>query len=144
MGALYFNGQEATSTLFNRTMVVGTDAVPASGSHTWYGRIRYNGSTWEVSTSNGSAGVATAMLSWDATDDELDIDFTTSIHFASAPIIVGTPLNLDSAYNVKTSVSESSGEFTGHIAFFNISTGARITTESTDMDVNVIITGPYV
>lgn len=145
MGTEYFQASDlATAGLFNRVKVSGTTAVPGSSSHDWYGRVRYNGATWEVSTAHGAAGIETSMLSWNGGTNELDIDFTAALDYVSAPILVATPLNLDTAYNVKTGVTEAAGEFTGHIAFFNISTGVRITVESTDMDANLMITGLYI
>lgn len=144
MGTAYFlNGQDANATKFQRTVVSGTTASPAPNTFIWYGRILYNGASWEVSSSFGSAGIESSMLSWNGGTNQLDIDFTSALDFIEAPIIVATELNTDSAHKVKTGVTESLGEFTGHLAFYNEASGNPEITEDTNMNCGVIIIGKY-
>lgn len=144
MGTEYFQlNDPATSAKMNRTVVSGTAASPGATTFIWYGRVLYNGASWEVSTSFGSAGIETSMLSWNGTDDRLDIDFTSALDFIEAPIIVATEVDTDAAYKVKTDVSESASEFTGHLGFYDEANGNPVTSEDTNMNASIIIIGKY-
>jgi len=145
MGTAFFAaGDEATAAQHNRLAVVGSTAVPGSGTHIWYGRVRYNGATWELVSTHSVAGLTTAKLAWNGGTDELDITLVVIEDFVSRPIVIATPLNTDSAYVVKAGITEAAGVFTAHVAFFDTGNGNRETTETTDMDVNLMIMGQYI
>ena len=104
-----------------------------------YARVHYNGSAWVVDSATDSAAIVSGDLAWNGTDDQLEITLTD---FADPPVIVATPtFSADTVYNVKAKCTDAT---TAVIVFYNIDTGAQITTEATDMDVQVMIMGTYV
>lgn len=104
-----------------------------------YARVYYNGSAWVVDSASDSCGIISGDLAWNGTDDQLEI---TIDDFADPPIIQATPtFSADTVYNVKAKCTSATKAV---IVFYNIDTGAQILTESTDMDVQVLLIGTYV
>ena len=133
--ALFADGDEANAAKFNQVLAVG---AAVTGMYIWCGRVKYNGSSWEVDSNHSSAGLTTGALAWDGGDTELEITLT---NFASRPVVVATPVTADANYNVKA-YAESTTKAT--LRFYAVADGALITTEATTMDVNVVIIGNYV
>jgi hypothetical protein len=99
----------------------------------WYGRVRYTGSAWEVSSSYDSAGLTTGALAWSTNQLQMTLS-----GFSNVPIIVATPEAADTNLNVKAHGSSSTLAI---LRFYNIDTGALVSTEATTMEANVIIIG---
>lgn len=133
--ALFADGDNANAAKFNQTLAVGAGVT---AMFVWCARVKYNGSSWEVDSSHSSAGITTGALAWDGTDDELEITLT---NFASYPVVVATPVAADTNYEVKAHATSATQAV---VRFYDIDTGAKITTEATTMDVNVVIIGNYV
>jgi hypothetical protein len=132
---LFADGAAANAALFNQTLAVGAGAV---GVFMWFGRVKYNGSTWEVDAAHSSAGLTTGALAWDGTDDELEITLTD---FVSYPVVTATPVGANTNLNVKAHAESATKAV---LRFYAVADGAHVTTEATTMDVNVIIMGNYV
>lgn len=133
--ALFADGDNANAAKFNQTLAVGAGVT---GVFMWFARIKYNGSSWEVDSNHSSAGLTTGALSWDGTDNELEITLTD---FASRPVVVATPVAANTNLEVKAHAESTTKAV---LRFYNIDTGAHITTEATTMDVNVVLVGNYV
>lgn len=133
--ALFTDGEAANAALFNQTLALG---AATAGVFMWFGRVKYNGTTWEVDAAHSSAGITTGALAWDGGASELGITLTS---FASVPIVLATPAPVDTNYTVKA-YGESITQAV--LRFYAISGGALITTEDTLMDVNVQVIGNYV
>jgi hypothetical protein len=104
----------------------------------YHAHIRYNGASWEVvaATTDDNAGIVTGDLAFDDASDTLRI---TLSGFVNPPIGVGTPHNVDAAYNIKMGANSN---VRMDVKFYAISGGALITTNSdTNMDFNIIIIG---
>lgn len=126
---------ELNAAALNQLAAVGGGKL---GVHIWYGRLTYNGASWEVVSTTDSAKITTGALAWDGTDDQLEITLTD---FSTAPVVLATPAaDADTNYTVKAHATSSTEAV---VRFYNIDTGAKITTEATDMDVNVLIIGVY-
>jgi len=104
-----------------------------------YARVHYDGEDWVVDSATDSADIVSGDLAWNGDDDQLEI---TLSDFADPPVIVATPtFSADTVYNVKAKCTAAD---TAVIVFYAIDGGAQITTEATDMDVQVLLIGTYV
>ncbi len=132
--ALVTDGDDATAALVNQFM-----AAPASKTAVfhWYGRVHYDGASWVVDSATDFAGLTSGALSWNGTNNELEITLTD---FSAAPLVQASEPAVDTAYKVQGHASTS---VLAALRFYNRTTGALITTESTDMDAMVSITGTY-
>jgi hypothetical protein len=100
----------------------------------WYGRVRFTGSTWEVVSTSDSAGLTTGALAWASSQLQITLSGWTN-----PPLIVATPVADDDAnYTVK---AYASSNVLAVVRFYNIDTGALITTQAATMDFNVLILG---
>jgi hypothetical protein len=99
----------------------------------WYGRVRYTGSAWEVSSSYDSAGLTTGALAWST--NQLQI---TLANFTNVPCILATPEAVDSNLNVKAHCSSNT---LAVVRFYAVADGALVSTQATTMEVNVLIIG---
>lgn len=125
---------ELNAAALNQLAAVGGGKL---GVHIWYGRLTYNGASWEVVSTTDSAKITAGALAWDGTDDQLEITLTD---FSTAPVVLATPVAADAGYNVKAHATSSTEAV---VRFYAIDGGAKITTEDTSMDVNVLIIGVY-
>lgn len=107
------------------------------GVFMWYGRLAYNGAAWEVVSTTDSCKITAGALAWDSVDDQLEITLTD---FSAPPLVLATPVAADANYNVKAHATSAAEAV---VRFYNIDTGAKITTEDTNMDVGVLIIGIY-
>ena len=99
----------------------------------WWGRVRYTGAAWEVSSSYDSAGLTSGALAWSTNQLQMTLS-----GFSNIPIIVATPEAVDTNLNVKAHCASTTQAV---VRFYNIDTGALISTEATTMEFNVIIIG---
>ena len=83
----------------------------------------------------GRAEIASGDLAWDGTNKELEI---TLSGYDNPPVVLATPVAVDSAYAVKAHASSATKAV---VRFYNIDTGAKITTEDANMDCNVLVIG---
>ena len=135
MGDPHFeDGANATADLFNQVLVAGGGV---RGLHVWCGRVRYNGTSWEVDASHSRAGLATSALTWNGTTNALDI---TTDNFASLPLVFVTAV-CGSATLTPKALAMSPTLIC--LEFYGESSGTPETVESTDMDCNLLIIGNY-
>jgi hypothetical protein len=112
-------------------------------------RIYYDGADWQVDSKGSVSTITTveAGLSWDATDDELDIDLSSlgrTYDIASIPVVSpyatsgASPKTLP--YLPAARVSSATDI---HVSFYNTASdpAAHVTTESPQMDFCIMILG---
>jgi hypothetical protein len=99
----------------------------------WYGRVRYTGSAWEVSSSFDSAGLTTGALAWSTNQLQMTLS-----GFSNVPIILATPEAVDTNLNVKAHCSSST---LAVVRFYAVADGALVSTQATTMEFNVLLIG---
>lgn len=129
------------------TPIIGTDAVDAVNAalvrkaltsnakldiKVIYARIRYTGSVWEVVSTVDSSQLVSGNLAWST--NKITIALTG---YTAAPVVIASQSNVTTPYHVQFTAT-SSGNIDGK--FFNLAS-TQITTEDTNMDVNILIIG---
>jgi hypothetical protein len=106
---------------------------------TYYGRIRYNGATWEVvaAATADNAGIVTGDLAWST--DHLNI---TVSGFTNPPRAILTPVSTGTTPARAPMQSAASTNVQVQVYFFDgANPPAADTTEATDMDFNIFLIG---
>lgn len=132
---LHAPGDVAQASRFNQQLAMG---AAVQGMYAWCGRVKYNGTSWEVDGAYSSAGITTGALAWNATSEQLEI---TLSDFASRPIVTATPVVGDDMLPCKANADLNTLAF---VQFYDKDTGAPVTAEAVTMDFNIIIMGNYV
>ena len=133
----------------NLNLLMGGDGDTAYQLAVWGLQIRYTGSAWEAMSSYGADGQASNItLTWNATDDRLEIDFSTpgvDNAFSQAPIPIATPhcggtAGDDVFYDVRVQSWNSS---TVYVQFFDSDTDEilPVGTEAANMRFYIIFLG---
>jgi hypothetical protein len=102
--------------------------------------IRYDGASWEARAAKGAiAQTSNVGLTWDGVNERLEIDLSGCDNtFGEHTIAVVSAAATDSFFIPK---AESANADTIYVRFYDVATGARETTETTDMSFNIIIWG---
>jgi len=104
-------------------------------SKMWWARVFYNGASTVVDGGTDSSGIT--AVAFQAGPTEIDV---TLAGFVNVPVVLLQPTIVSSAYYVKPVVVSN---VLVSVAFYDISTGAKIVTgtEDTDMSFNICVIG---
>jgi hypothetical protein len=113
----------------------------AGGTQMMAWRIRYNGAAWECVAGHGNTeSISGVSFGWASNilTITLALDSSYGTDYSASPVVVVSPAKSDANYYVKANASSAT---TIVASFYNIDTGAVITTESTTMDFEMILFG---
>jgi hypothetical protein len=122
----------------NKMLAGDTDGIYACfGYH-----IYYDGAAWQVSTTEGATESAgDVVVTWVGAGNYLEVD-TSGINnpfSGGVPIaVVSASMDNDANYEVKAAGWTTNA---ARVSFYNIDTGAVITTEASTMDFNILLFG---
>jgi homogentisate 1,2-dioxygenase len=116
----------------NKYLAAGNADKPAA--KVLWARCRYTGSAWEVVSTSDAAGLASGALSW--ASSALNIALSG---FVNPPVVLATPAaDDDTNYSVKCYCSTNALAL---VKFYNVDTGALVTTQAVSMDFNLLVIG---
>lgn len=126
----YADGNAASAAILNKALFSGASKLQCK---VLWARIRYNGSSWEVSSSADSAQLVTGNLAWST--DHVNI---TISGFTATPIVLVSPTYTSGVSRIPHGIGTSSTQ--AQLWFYDYA-GTLDNTQGTDMDAEILIIG---